>query len=68
MQYVLKWWLGLMQTESDIRHGSPQNILWRLFRIEAEKQMLPKQTPDSIREVFMEIEKNAEEKKNEGDR
>lgn len=46
-----------MWADKIIKQNSPNNILWRLFRIEAERQSLPTEMPGGMRKLLLDIGK-----------
>lgn len=49
--------ISLMWIDKIIKQNSPYNILWRLFRIEVERQELPTEMSRRICQLLQDVEK-----------
>lgn len=46
-----------MWADKIIKQNSPHNILWRLFRIESEKQSLPAEMSNGMKQMLQDVGK-----------
>ena len=49
-----------MRFDETIQQASPNNILWRLFRMDAERQELPEELSARILQLLQDVEKRNE--------
>ena len=47
-----------MWFDGTVKQASPNNILWRLFRIEVERQELPEKLSGRMLQLLRDVEKN----------